>query len=95
VNCTGVPNAQTIAINLMGVNGSINFGDVSIPMGVLLGDVTANRAVSNTDVGQVKTQVNPTALVTASNFKNDVSVNGFVTNTDVGTTKTKVGTSIP
>src|SRR4029077_16267958 len=57
VNCTGVPNAQTIAINLTGVNDGTSVGNVSIPMGVLLGDVTANKVVSNTDVASVKTQV--------------------------------------
>ena len=61
-----------------------------MPIGVLLGDVTANRVVTNTDVGAVKSQVNPTAPVTQANFRNDVSVNGVVTNTDVGTVKTQV-----
>jgi uncharacterized repeat protein (TIGR01451 family) len=93
VNCTGVPNAQTIAINLTGVNDGTNVGNVSVPMGVLLGDVTANGIVSNTDVGSVKGQVG--APVTASNFRNDVNANGIVSNTDVSTTKAQVGTSLP
>jgi len=93
VNCTGVPNAQTVAINLTGVNDGTNVGGVSIPMGVLLGDVNANKVVSNTDVASVKTQV--AAPVTASNFRNDVTANGIISNTDVSTTKTVVGTTIP
>jgi hypothetical protein len=93
VNCTGVPNAQTVAINLTGVNDGTNVGNVSIPMGVLLGDVTANKVVSNTDVSGVKTQV--AAPVTSSNFRNDVNANGIISNTDVSVTKTQVGTTLP
>ena len=37
---------------------------ISLAMAVLLGDVTGNRAVSNTDVGAVKAQVDPTTPVT-------------------------------
>jgi hypothetical protein len=62
-------------------------------MGVLVGDVTGNGTVSNTDVASVKAQV--AAPVTASNFRNDVTINGIVSNTDVSTTKSQVGTSLP
>jgi hypothetical protein len=62
-------------------------------MGVLLGDVTANGVVSNTDVASVKSQV--AAPVTTSNFRNDVTANGIVSNTDVSTTKAQVGTTLP
>jgi hypothetical protein len=93
VNCTGVPNAQTVAINLTGVNDGTSIGNVSIPMGVLLGDVNANKAVTNTDVSSVKGQV--AAAVTSSNFRNDVSANGVISNTDVSVTKAQVGTTLP
>ena len=95
VNLTGVTNARTITVTLLGVNDGTKTADFSVPMSVLLGDVTGNFAVSNTDVGEVKAQVNPTTPVTASDFRDDVSCNGFVTNTDVGTTKAQVGTVIP
>jgi len=89
VNLTNVADSQIITINLP-VNDGTNSGIVAVPMGVLLGDVSSNGVVTNTDVGQVKAQVDPTKFVTQSNFRADVSVNGFVTNTDVGTTKAKV-----
>jgi hypothetical protein len=93
---SGVPNASHLTVALNGVADSAgSSGNVSVRMDVLLGDVTGNGAVSNTDVGAVKAQVNPTTPVTASNFRQDVSVNGFVTNTDVGTTKAQVGTTLP
>jgi uncharacterized repeat protein (TIGR01451 family) len=93
VNCTAVPNAQTVAINLTGVNDGTSVGNVSIPMGVLLGDVTANKVVSNTDASSVQSQV--AAPVTTSNFRNDVTANGVITGTDRATTKGQVGTSLP
>jgi hypothetical protein len=83
-------NAQTIGITLNDVSDGATSGNVLVSMGVLLGDVTANGVVSNTDVGAVKAQVDPTTPVTQANFRDDVSTNGFVTNTDVGTTKAQV-----
>jgi hypothetical protein len=62
-------------------------------MGVLVGDVNANRAVSNTDVAAVKAQV--TAPVGLFNFRNDVDANGVISNTDVSLTKAQVGTTLP
>ena len=97
VNLTEVTNAQRIVISLNNVADSAgNFSrTASVSMEVLVGDVTGNRAVSNTDVGEVKAQVDPTTLVSQTNFRDDVSCNGFVTNTDVGTTKAQVGTTLP
>jgi len=96
VNLTGVPNAEYVTVALTGAADSTGAaGNVSGTMGVLVGDVTGNRAVSNTDVGEVKAQVNPTTPITISNFRDDVSCNGFITNTDVGTTKAQVGMTLP
>jgi hypothetical protein len=95
VNLTGVPNAQYLTVTLTGLNvlsscaGPFT-GNVSGTMGLLIGDVSANGVVTNTDVGAVKAQVDPTTPVSQANFRNDVSANGFVTNTDVGTTKAQV-----
>jgi hypothetical protein len=92
VNLTGVTCKQYITVTLTNANDMAGHhsDSVSATMGVLLGDVTGNGVVTNTDVGTVKAQVNPTTPVTSSNFREDVSVNGFVTNTDVGTTKGQV-----
>ena len=93
VNLTGVPNAQTITITLVGVNDGTNTGNVSIPMGVLLGDVNPNRLVSNSDVSTVKGQI--AAPVGSSNFRSDVNTNGIISNTDVGVTKAQISTTLP
>jgi hypothetical protein len=92
VNLTGVADAQILTITLTGVTDTVgnNTSTLAVNMGVLLGDVTANRTVTNTDVGAVKAQVDPTRPVTSSNFRDDVTTNGFVTNTDVGAVKAHV-----
>jgi hypothetical protein len=85
VNCTGVPNAQTVAINLTGVNDGINVGNVSIPMGVLLGDVNASGVVTSGDTNLCKAQA--LQPVTSSNFRNDINASGAITTGDVNIIK--------
>jgi hypothetical protein len=62
-------------------------------MGVLIGDVNANKVVSNIDIGAVKTQIG--SSITSSNFRDDVNANGVISNTDVSIAKTQVGRSLP
>ncbi len=90
VNLTGVANAQKITITLVGVNDGTNIGNVVVPMGVLLGDTSANRLVNSTDVSQ--TQAQSGQAVTVSNFRTDVTVNGLINSTDVSTVQSKSGT---
>ena len=93
VNLTGVTNAQTIGITLLSVNNGTTTSDVSIPMGVLLGDTNGNGSVSASDIGQTKTQSGQPA--NGSNFRTDVNVNGSITAADIGLVKSKSGTSLP
>jgi Dockerin type I domain len=90
VNCTGVPDQQTIGVNLASVSDGVNTANVSIPMGVLLGDVNGNGVVTTGDVSLVKTQVAAGGTVTPSNFRDDVNANGIITTGDVSITKTQV-----
>jgi hypothetical protein len=91
VNLTGVTNAQYLTVTLSNLRDEL--GDISASisqsLAVLVGDVTANGTVSNTDVAAVKTQVG--APVTSSNFRNDVNTNGVLSNADVAATKARVG----
>ena len=94
VNLTGVSNACYVTVTLTNVlDAAGNLGSVSVSMGLLIGDNTANRVVSNTDVSMVKAQVG--ATVGSSNFRNDVNANGIFSNTDVSLTKAQVGTTLP
>jgi hypothetical protein len=93
VDLTGVANAQTITITLFSVTDGINTGDVSIPMAILGGDTTNNRAVNASDVGQTKADSGNTTDI--SNFREDVNVNGVINASDISFVKSKSGTSLP
>ena len=93
VNCTGVPNAQNIAITLTNVSDGTNAGNVSIPMGALIGDTNADRFVDSADIGQTKSQSGH--AVTNSNFREDVNVDGFIDSADIAFVKSKSGTALP
>ena len=87
---TNVANAQTINVTLNNVNGSTN---VTIPMGVLIGDVNGNAVVNASDVSLTKSQAG--VPVSGSNFREDVTANGTISATDVAQVKANVGTSLP
>jgi hypothetical protein len=93
VNCTGVPNAQDIAITLNNVSDGTNIGNVSIPMGVLAGDTTNNRAVNSSDISQTQSQSGQS--VTVSNFREDVTVNGLINSSDISFVQARSGTGLP
>jgi len=93
VNLTGVTDQQRITITLHAVNDGTHMGDVPISMGVLIGDVNGNGAVSAADVALTKSQVGGT--VGAGNFREDVNVNGTISSTDVALVKSDVGHALP
>ena len=93
VNLTGVSNAQTIVITLFGVSDGTNTSNISVPMGVLLGDTTGNGSVTASDVSLTKLKSGQ--LVDSSNFRNDINVNGSINASDVSSVKLKSGTALP
>ena len=92
-NLTGVTNAQRITVTLQGVNDGTGTGDVSVQMGVLVGDTTGNGTVNASDIGQTKAQSGQ--AVTGSNFRTDVNVSGSINASDVSLIKSKSGTALP
>jgi hypothetical protein len=88
-----VPNAQTVAINLLGVNDGVNTGDVSIPMGVLLGDVNTSKRVDAADVSFVRQQT--LQPITSSNFRADINATGRIDAADVSIARQQTLTSLP
>jgi hypothetical protein len=93
VNLTGVANAQTILVTLSGVSDGPNTADVSVAMGVLIGDTTANGSVNSSDIAQTQSQSGQ--LMTTSNFREDVTVNGMINSSDIGLVQSKSGTALP
>lgn len=93
VNLSGVANAQTISVALFNLNDGVNTTNLVIPMGVLIGDLNANRVVNASDVAQTKAQVGQP--VTTSNFRADVNPNGIINASDVIHVKALSGTFLP
>ena len=94
VNCTGVPDQKIISVDLVGVTVGSTTGNVSIPMGVLLGDTNADANVDGTDVSQTKAQSGKPASAVGSVFREDVNVDGFVDGTDVALVKSRSGSHL-
>jgi hypothetical protein len=92
VNLTGVTNAQTIQVTLVAVNDGIATNNLTIPMGVLLGDTSGNGLVNSTDISQ--TQAQSGQPVTGSNFRTDINANGLINSTDVSIVQSKSGTGL-
>jgi hypothetical protein len=92
INLSNVTDGQMISATLRNVNDGVHFGDVTVPMTVLLGDTTANGGVNASDVSQTKLESGHT--VSSSNFRTDVNVNGSINASDVGVVKLRSGTSV-
>jgi hypothetical protein len=93
VNLTGVTNAQRLGVTLSNVVVGARSGDITIPMGVLLGDTTASGTVNAGDVSQTKAQSGQT--IGAGNFRTDVTINGTINASDVSLVKSNSGNALP
>lgn len=92
VNLTGVANAQQLVVRLANVNDGVTTNDVDIPMGVLLGDTSADRFVDALDTAQTKSKSGQ--AINSTNFREDVNVDGFLDAIDVALVKSKSGTAL-
>jgi hypothetical protein len=90
VPLTNIANAQVINVRINGVNGTNTF---NIPMGFLIGDVTADRTVNAADVALTKSQLGQT--VGAGNFKSDMNCDAQINAADRAIQKAHLGTGIP
>ena len=80
VNLTGVTNAQRITVTLSGVNNGTGTGDVSVQMGVLVGDTNGDGVVNAGDSTQTKNRSGqPTD---GTNFRSDVNEDGTINSGD-------------
>lgn len=93
VDLHNVPNGRRLTINLRQVSDGTNTGFVSIPMGVLLGDVNASGRVDAADVSLVRQQTLQT--ITTSNFREDINVSGRIDAADVSIARQQTLSSLP
>jgi hypothetical protein len=92
VNLAGVTNGQTTIVRLVGVNDGTNSRSVDIPIGILLGDTTANGSVNASDLAQTKSASGQ--ALTASNFREDVTADGVINASDTTAVKAASGTAL-
>jgi hypothetical protein len=93
-NLTGVPNAQYIDVGLNNVvDAENNTGSVSVPMGVLIGDVNGSGRVDAADVSAVRQQT--LQPIAPSNFRADVNLSGRIDAADVSLVRQQTLTSLP
>ena len=90
---SNVSNAQTITITLLGVSDGNTTANVSIPMGILLGDVTASGRVKGGEVFLFTPQILPPQNLPT--FREDVNVSGRIDGTDVSIARQQNFTFLP
>ncbi len=93
VDLTGVANRQVIQVTLFNVSDGVNTANITVPMAVLLGDVTAQGAVNSSDIGITK--VRSGQATTTENFRSDVTANGAINSSDIATVKSNSGSALP
>jgi len=95
INLTGVTTAQMLTVTLSGVTDEFSqvLPATPVSMGVLIGDVNANRSVNAGDVSLCKSHLGEAA--TSGNFRSDVNANGSINSADVAITKAHLGEGIP
>jgi hypothetical protein len=94
VNVTGVASGQYVTVTLNNAHDNQNHsGDVSVTMGVLVGDTTGNGLVNSSDISQTQTQSGQ--IITQDNFREDVTVNGAINSADISLVQSKSGTGFP
>jgi len=88
-------NAQDVTVTLTDVQDdqSNTLTSASATMGLLLGDVDGDGAVTKADVNLVRASLGQTA--DATNFRRDVNPDGTINHTDLARVKHAVGSSLP
>ena len=89
-----LPNPARLSVNLRGVSDGTHSGLVSIPMGVLLGDVNSSHRTDSGDVAAVRNHVVsvPTDDATA---RFDVNLSDRIDSGDVTATRSASITTLP
>ena len=95
VNLSSVADAQTLTLALSNMRdtSSRTLPDLTIPLRVLLGDVSGNGLVNASDVGLTKSQSG--AAVTNENFRADLTADGAIGASDIGLVKSRSGIAVP
>jgi len=95
VALTGVSDQQyvTVAVSSVDAADGGTGGSGSIRIGFLLGDVSQNRVVTLSDLGQVNAQI--AQFVTSANFLKDVNASGTLSLADKGIVNGQITKALP
>lgn len=93
MNITGAANQQTINVNLLNVTANGAPATISVPKGLLLGDVNGTRVVTGADGNLTRAQ--QSQPVAGNNFRTDVNVTGVITGANVNQIKQKQNSFLP
>jgi len=85
VDLHNIPNAARLTVNLRGVSDGTNTGLVTIPVGVLLGDVNGSGVVTSGDANLCKGQA--LQPISNSNFRDDINLSGTISTGDANVIK--------
>ncbi|MEO7135595.1 MAG: PQQ-dependent sugar dehydrogenase [Vicinamibacterales bacterium] len=93
VDLTGVSTAQLLTVTLTGVNDGSVTRDVSVQMGVLVGDTSGDATVNSADAQQTRSRSG--GAIDANTFRSDVNTDGAINSADVTLIRARSGASIP
>ncbi|MFL6596043.1 MAG: dockerin type I domain-containing protein [Chthoniobacterales bacterium] len=92
VNLTGITSPQLTTIKLANVNDGASTTDVSIPIGVVVGDVNGDGTDNSADATLTRNLSGQTATV--ENFRADVNLDGTINSADTTIVRNRSGQSI-
>lgn len=96
VPLSGVTNAQVLTLKVSGVtdtDGNVLAGPLSVNVGFLKGDTTANRTTNASDISQTKSHSGDP--LDASDFRTDITHDGAIDASDISAAKAASGTAVP
>lgn len=93
VSLANMADTQTFTLRLNNVNDGFTIQNVSLQLGVLLGDTTGDRIVNTGDTLQTRSRAG--APVDASTFRSDVNTDGVLNTGDTLLVRSNSGASLP
>ena len=93
VDLRNVSNGQLLTVSLIQVNDGSPMHDVSVQMGVLIGDSNGDGTVNSGDAQQTRAKSGQT--LDATNFRSDFNTDGSINSADATNVRSRSGTSLP
>jgi M6 family metalloprotease-like protein len=92
VNLKNVTNAQLLHVTLFGLNAGAGTADLTVPVGILVGDTNGDQSVNSADISQTKSKSGTS--VSGENFRTDLNKDGSHNSADISLAKSSSGTGL-